>query len=470
LGAGTDRSGQEGDISKPILAASAVLAAALGLALALALGFAGAAQAEPMPAAQPGAATTVNLTPAQLFAFADKARDAGDLVTAEQAYRALAANPDIELRSEARFRLGLMLADRAHKYREAAAEFRRILDEKPGAARVRLELARMHAMLGNVGAAEREFRAAEAAGLPPEVERMVRFYAGALSARKAFGGSLEVSLAPDSNINRATRSDTLSTVIGDFELNEDAKAKSSVGLALRGQAYHRLRLQEGIILLSRVSASADLYRERDYDDVALSVQSGPEYASGADRITFAFGPGWRWYGMKPYSASIGGSAAWQHPMGRRTQLRVEGAIASVNNRRNDLQDGETYSLSASLDRAFSARAGGGVQVHGFRDDARDPGYATTSGGVSLYAFRELGRTTAVATVGYSHLEADERLFLYPRRRVEDRFTASIAGTFRALRIGSFAPLIRLRWERNRSTIEIYDYKRLSAEFGVASAF
>jgi outer membrane protein len=94
----------------------------------------------------------------------------------------------------------------------------------------------------------------------------------------------------------------------------------------------------------------------------------------------------------------------------------------------------------------------------------------SAAGVSLYAFRELGRTTAVATVGYSHLEADERLRLYPRRRVEDRFTASIAGTFRGLRVGSFAPLIRLRWERNRSTIELYDYKRLSAEFGVASAF
>lgn len=435
-----------------------------------ALGLVGSVQAQSVREAQAGVAQTVNLTPAQLFAFADKARDAGDLATAEQAYRALATNPDVELRSEARFRLGLMLADRAQKYREAAIEFRRILDEKPGAARVRLELARMHAMLGNIGAAEREFRAAEAAGLPPEVERMVRFYAGALSARKPFGGSIEVSVAPDSNINRATRSDTLSTVIGDFELSQDAKAKSSIGLALRGQAYHRLGLQPGITLLSRVSASGDLYRQRDFNDIALSVQSGPEYASGTDRITLAFGPGWRWYGMKPYSASIGGSAAWQHPMGKRTQLRVEGAIAGVDNRRNDQQDGTTYSLSASVDRAFSARAGGGVQLYGFRDAARDPGYANTSGGVSLYAFRELGRTTAVASVGYSHLEADARLFLYPRRRVENRYTASIAGTFRGLRVGSFAPLMRLRWERNRSTIEIYDYKRLSAEFGVTSAF
>ena len=74
----------------------------------------------------------------------------------ETAYRALAGDPDIELRSEARFRLALMLADRMGRVRDAAVELRRILDERPDAARVRLELARMDAMLGRLGAAERE--------------------------------------------------------------------------------------------------------------------------------------------------------------------------------------------------------------------------------------------------------------------------------------------------------------------------
>ncbi|WP_162895863.1 hypothetical protein [Novosphingobium sp. THN1] len=117
--------------------------------------------------------------------MADSARDAGDYVTAETAYRALAGNPDIELRSEARFRLAMMLADQMKRTRDAAVELRRILDEKPDAARVRLELARMDAMMGRLGAAEREMRAAQASGqLPADVERAVRFYAAALAAAK----------------------------------------------------------------------------------------------------------------------------------------------------------------------------------------------------------------------------------------------------------------------------------------------
>lgn len=425
--------------------------------------------------AQPAAAQVkegegITLSASELFAFADRARDSGDFATAESAYRALSGNPDIELRTEARFRLAMMLADNQQKYREAATELRRILDDKPKAARVRLELARMQAMLGNLGAAEREFRAAEANGLPPEVEQMVRFYANALNARKPFGGSIEVAIAPDSNINRATKSDTLGTVIGDFALNEDAKARSGIGLALRGQAYARLPLGAKTNLLARLSGSADLYRQSAFDDFILGGQVGPEFTSGRDRISLSAGPTWRWYGTDPYSFSIGGSASWQHPLGKRAQLRVEGSAARVNNRRNDLQDANSFSLAVGVDRAFSARFGGGLQFSASREAARDPGYATASGAVNAYLFREIGKTTAVVAGGYSHLEADERLFLYPNRRVEDRFTASLSATFRALRIGSFAPLARIKFERNRSAIEIYDFNRIAGEVGITSAF
>lgn len=416
------------------------------------------------------APAAVTLSASELFSFADRARDAGDFATADAAYRALATNPDIELRTEARFRLALMLADQQKKYHEAATVLRQILDEKPRAARVRLELARMQAMLGNLGSAERELRAAQAESLPPEVERMVRFYANALSANKPYGGSIEVSIAPDTNINRATRSDTLGTIIGDFTLDQNAKAKSGVGLDVQGQTWLRIGIDRRASLLVRLSGNATLYRDHAFDDFILGVQAGPEYKSGRDKIAFSAGPVWRWYGTDPFTFTLGTNASWQHPMGARAQLRVEGGVAHVDNRRNDLQDATSFSLSAGLDRAFSARFGGGLQLAAYREAARDPGYATKSGGLTGYLFRELGKTTAVLTLGWNHLEADQRLFLYPRRRIENRYSASLSGTFRALRIGGFAPLARLRWERNVSTIEIYDYMRLAGELGLTAAF
>jgi len=82
----------------------------------------------------------------------------------------------------------------------------------------------------------------------------------------------------------------------------------------------------------------------------------------------------------------------------------------------------------------------------------------------------MGKVTTVLSAKYEHLEADRRLFLYPKRRVDDRYEVGISATLRKFRIGSFAPILKLSRERNASTIELYDYTRVSGEVGVTAAF
>ncbi len=416
------------------------------------------------------AGQSVSLTPAQLFGFADEARERGDFETAEAAYRALATNPDIELRTEARFRLALMLADKLGRHRDAAVLLREILDEKPDAARVRVELARMQVALGNYGDAERELRAAQAAGLPSAVEQAIEFYAAALNARKPLGGSFQVAIAPDSNINRATTSETLGTIIGDFDLSEDAQAQSGIGIALRGQGYFREGLDEGIDLLVRVNALGRFYRESEFDDYVLALQAGPEYRIGSDRLSIAGTVNWRWFGQDPYTLGYGVNADYRHPTGERSRLTASASVIYTDDKLNDLRDNHRLSADIGLDRAFSARFGGGASLNGSRQISRDPGYSTASGGLSTYLYREFGETTLVLNMGYDHLEADKRLFLYPRRRVDDRLSAGLSATLRSLRVGSFAPIVSLRGERNYSTVEIYDYQRVAVEVGITAAF
>jgi len=431
---------------------------------------AGQGMGAPTPANNESAATQRHLTTAELFALADRARDGGDFLTAERAYRALSADPDADMRSEARFRLAMMLANREHRYREAAVELRHILDEKAGAARVRLELARIDALLGRVNEAARELRAAEAGGLPPEVEQTVRFYAQALDTQRRFGGSVELLLAPDSNMNRATASSTLRTVIGDFTLNRDAQAHSGVGATVRGQGYARVPLSARTNLLARLSGGANLYRSSRFDDIVLAPQLGPEFSRGRDKISLGAGPAWRWYGMQPYTMSLAASADWQHSAGKRGQVRFGATLAHIRNRFDRLESGDAASLSLGVDRAFSARFGGGVQFYANRQDAREPGYATAGGGIGTYLFREVGKTTLTANLSYSHLEADRRLALFPNRRVDDYYAAALSGVFRQVQIGAISPVIRLRYERNVSQVQLYDYRRFAAELGIATAF
>jgi hypothetical protein len=410
------------------------------------------------------------LTAAQLFDFAARAVASGDFATAEAALRALTANPDRALRNEARFRLARLLAGPLRRGTDAALLLRQILDEQPNAAPVRLELARLDAELGHRSAAARELRAAQAIGLPPDVGRVVRFYQQALDAVRPVGGSLELAIAPDSNVNRATSSSSLDTVIGDFTLSRDARATSGLGVVGRGQGFARLPIDSHVTMLARLSGSANLYRDREFDDMIVAPQLGPEWSAGPDRISLSAGPGWRWYGGTPYTFAIGQTLDWQHRLGNRAQVRAGVSHAFVENRLDRLETGVAWGGSLGLDQAFSARFGGGFTLSANRQGARDRGYALTGAGFSPYLFRELGHATLTATFSYSHLAADDRLNLFTDRRIDNAYGVNLAATLRQIRIGSLSPLVRLRVDRNRSTVQIYDYTRVAGEVGLASAF
>ncbi len=427
------------------------------------------AAAQAAPLAQDDPSSVTGLSAVQLFEVAEKATAQGDTDTAAAVLTALAKDPDIEVRTEARFRHGQMLAAQK-KFVDAAILYRAILDEKPDAQRVRLELAYVMAQSGNLGAAQRELRLAQAGGLPPEVARLIDQFTNALRAGKPYGASMEIAFAPDSNINRATKSETLDTVFAPFDLSEDAKAQSGLGFTVKGQAYFRTGIDKRSQLLVRFLGSADLYRKRQFNDVSLGVQAGPEMRSGKDRINVSLGYTQRSFGGTAYSNIINASANLVHPLGNKAQGNIGVTISDFNNRQNNLQDGTIYSANIGYERAFSSRFGAGLNVAAVRQALADPGYATASGAFSLFAFREVGKTTLVASASYSHLEADARLFLFPRRRIDDRYMASVGATFRQLQYKGFAPVVRLEYERNDSSVGLYSYSRLAGSIGVSRAF
>jgi outer membrane protein len=324
--------------------------------------------------------------------------------------------------------------------------------------------------------------------IPVQVERIVRFDSLAFGQDQPVGGSIEINALIDSSISRATRSDPFGSVIADVRPSLVASARdggggpgdgrvdrspgslAGEGLSLRGQAWVRRPVDNDSDFLVRIAGNGEVYGQTLYNDIALSVQAGPEYALGSDRLAFFAGPSWRWYGGEPYSLAIGAGVSWRHPLGRGAQLRLEGTAAKVDNRRDELLDGESYTLLVEYDRALSGASGAGAQVLLARETARDPGYANTALGLNLHGFHSLGSTTLVATLGYTRIEADKALFFFPRRRQDDRFMASFAATLGGLRLGPVAPLARLRWERNRSSVDFYDYRRVAGEIGLIAVF
>jgi len=324
--------------------------------------------------------------------------------------------------------------------------------------------------MGDKDGAWRQVRAAQAAGLPPAVARIVDRYSEALRGARPYGASVELAVAPDSNISRATRSDTLGTVLGDFQIDEGSKAKSGIGIALQGQAYRRLPIGDDHQLLFRASGFADLYRKTRFNDLAVDFAAGPEVQIGRSRASLEAGTTFRWYGQQPFERSVRLGLGWTEPLGRTRQQRPSGAATLVDNRLNDLQDGKAYSGQIELEQALSPTTGVALTLGIERRSLKDPGYATTGWRAGLIGWRDIGRATFTAELQYGRLRADERLSLFPEKRSERYSRLTIGATFRRLSFRGFAPVTRLVIERNRSTIEFYDYRRARTEFGLTRAF
>lgn len=423
----------------------------------------GLACAEPAPA-EP---VTVRATAGQLFLIADKLVRDGRSDEAVSILAALSRDPNSDVRNEARFRQSLLLEAKGSD-REAAVVLRRIIDERPDAVAARLKLASVLQRIGDEDSALRELRALRSADLPPVVAQFVDRLSASLQANRPLGFYLELALAPDSNINRATRSETLGTVFGDFIL--DQKAKSGIGVAVRGLTHASIPVTDALNLQVRASGEANIYRDKDFNDIAAELSVGPELSLGATRLRAETAVGQQWYGMEAYQRSVRFGASIARPVDSVSQARLEVGARLVDNQLNDLQDGRGLTLQARYERALSPRTIVSLAVGRDRFSAHDDAYSTRSWNAGISVYRDIGRATVSFGAEIGRLRADERLALLPQARI-DRLTRFHVGTvFRQLTYAGFAPMIRVVRERNKSSVEYYDYDRTRTEFGVSRAF
>jgi hypothetical protein len=243
-----------------------------------------------------------------------------------------------------------------------------------------------------------------------------------------------------------------------------------VGFNVSGQLYGQVPLSPKVRLTARVSTQNQLYRLGAFNDDSFAGEIGADVTLGKSRLRLTGGPSIRLYGGRAYSHATNASLNWLRPVSRTAQVEVEGDVSLTDYTQNPLQTGPGFVGSLAYEQAFSPRFGGRLTLFGQRQSARDPGYATSSGGASLLAYREMGKVTLYTSLAVSHLEGDGRLFLFPDRRVEWLYRANAGATFRQIKVHGFSPVLRLSYEYNRSSVDIYDYRRFGGEVAMTRAF
>lgn len=425
------------------------------------------AQSAPPPAllATPacGSGCITAVTPAEMLRAADDFHAQGRDEAADAILRALADNPNLNLRSEARFRLAKALIAR-RRYAEAIAQLDRILIERPSAGPARLELARALELSGDHARSLQELARLQAGALPQDLAREIGRLVSTLRSTRPFGGSIEVGIAPDSNVNDATDATVIFVNGLPFALDRSAQRRSGLGLEAAGQLFWRRPMAGDTRLVIDLTGRGTVYRHNDLDDGNVQVSIGPEFRNRLRPSVFVSR---RWYLGRAYSWSYGGNVQWLHPIARKTVLDVSGRVEHVDVQHTGVFDATNYAASAALEHAFRPSLFARLSVSANHYQARSPTFTTTSAGTALLLAKDFGRLSAYGQVGYSHLGA-EGLFLGTKRR-DDRVELSAGVSFRRIRIMGASPIVRVTRVINGSTTVLYDTARTRVEAALSRA-
>ena len=444
----------------------------LGLALATAAAQAPLAVPAPahtgMPAAPPHVIRLEQLSARDVEAIAGRLIDAGRY---DEAQLLLDRLKEDNAGGVERDFLDGMIAMARKDYGTAERLFRRILEGDPNLVRVRLELARTLFLARKDEEADYHFKLAIAQHPPKAVIANIARYREAIRTRRAWRFNINLGIAPDSNINSATDKERLDILGLPFKLDPGARARSGTGLIAGADASIRLFRDSKLPLYLGVYGRMLRYPDHDFDDIYIGGEAGPEFRLSGGRLRIAATGLERWYGGKHLLTSLGGRLNFDKVIGGK--LGLETWLSTRHNaysRRSDV-DGWDIEAGMSANRALSPSTLGFAYASVQRGIANDPGQSNWQGRIGCGVLKEVGwglRPQIALEVGRQINDAPLALFNKTRR--DWRLQASASIYKRDWNVAGFAPSLRLIYSRNFSTVDLYDQKRIRAEFGVAKAF
>jgi hypothetical protein len=369
------------------------------------------------------------------------------------------------------FHYGVAAVETGHLSRGIFA-LERVLIAQPGADRARLELARAYFLRGDDRRARREFRAVQAHDPPANVQARVDRYLLAIQRRAdryetSVSGHLAAGIGHDSNVNAATASDSVDTVVGRVDLPASARERADSFGRVEGRAQVSHPVAPGVNLLAEAGARGRFYGDEDaFNRARVDGGVGGLLRRSDWQLRAMLTAGRFYLDSEVYRDQAGVNSRYQVSLSERTSVSASLDVVDLEYETNQSLDATLGLLGTGMTHRFAAGGRPTVSINaylGSEDADNDSVRAQANAERDLFGVRtgvRLGLDAAWMLRGSLEARASEYEqagLLFSEAREEQYYRALLALDWRPRANWRIGP--RLQYTRNQSNIDLYEYER-----------
>ena len=362
---------------------------------------------------------------------------------------------------------------------EAIRIYRKILDDQPDLAKIRYELALCYMMKHQWYRADYHLRLAMAgADIPPQVRQAMMYYRWVARQNKRWNAWFNFSAAPDNNVNQASGGEeTIVNEWGEFK-RVLPKPEKAFGYNFVLGGNYEFVLADHWRWKNEANIYSNIYNKHKFDDLYLSVSSGPRYIWERGDVWLAALANRRWYSWDKYNWSVGGKIDTHYDLTRKISTGL--SLRVLNNRYDEYgeyMDGQTYSVSPHVSYSFDGSKY--ISIYGGvdRDTAKEDTYANWRYNVGAGFGAEIPWGFSVYLDSYfSWMNYDGERFtvkhyqpaFIAERDFMQRYSISLSNN--KIDIWGFVPTVTVSYTKRDSNINSREYEKWSTEFTMRQRF
>lgn len=401
----------------------------------------------------------------------------------DEAYR-LAETHRAELEGHALFDFYYGVAALASGHHgEGIFALERVIMQRPGFHRARLELARGYFLIGEDRRAREHFETVLAHEPPEPVQAAVERYLLRIQRRAdrystVVTGHLELGAGYDSNVNSATDEETIELLGIPVELGDDSTELSDSFLRTAAGVRISRPLTPNTTVFGSGSAERRAYRDEDqFGTLSTRGRFGGIYHGELYRLSLGGRLQRFWLGGDRYQDMYGMDAGLHRSLSRRTAISAGAQLLRLEYEDQSHRDAVLGLGTVGLTRAWRwpLRPVANISLFGGKEDPREnSNQAAARTERDLYGIQgslrlELDQEWILTTrAQYRESDYAEEDITFGETRKDDFVQLEIQLEGTPARQWRFGPL--LRYSDNDSNIELFDYERTVAEMRVRYDF